>query len=83
VLSPCRTFRPEQQAWKQLVHGCELGPAHDAAEAAELIQRDDGLGLGVLFEQKIPVYTAGVTADAADTLTTNERLAAIEAEHCR
>jgi hypothetical protein len=24
-----------------------------------------------------------VTADAADTLTTNERLAAIEAEHCR
>jgi 2-oxoglutarate ferredoxin oxidoreductase subunit beta len=83
VLSPCRTFRPEQQAWKQLVHGCELGPAHDAAEAAELIQRDDGLGLGVLFEQEIPVYTAGVTADAADTLTTNERLAAIEAEHCR
>ncbi len=83
VLSPCRTFRPEQQTWKERVHGCEVDTAHDAAQAAELIQRDDGFCLGLLFQQKIPVYAAGVATDAADDLTAAERLAAIEAEHHR
>jgi 2-oxoglutarate ferredoxin oxidoreductase subunit beta len=58
VLSPCPTFRPEQREWKDQVHPCRLGPTHDAAHAAELIQRDDGMALGVLYQQALPVYRA-------------------------
>ncbi|ESQ15680.1 MAG TPA: 2-oxoglutarate synthase [Chromatiaceae bacterium] len=56
VLSPCQTFRPEQQAWKHMVHPCRLAPTHDAARAAELIQRDDGMALGMLYSQTLPVF---------------------------
>ena len=58
VLSPCQTFRPEQKHWKQQVHPCLLGPTHDAARAAELIQRDDGMALGVLYAEQLPVYSS-------------------------
>jgi len=60
VLSPCQTFRPEQKAWKQQVHACQMPPTHDAARAAELIQRDDGMALGVLYAQSLPVYHAAL-----------------------
>lgn len=56
VLSPCQTFRPEQKAWKEQVHPCEIGPTSDSAHAAELIQRDDGMALGLLYSQRLPVY---------------------------
>jgi 2-oxoglutarate ferredoxin oxidoreductase subunit beta len=58
ILSPCQTFRPEQKAWKEMVHPCGLGPTHDTARAAELIQRDDGMALGVLYAQPLPIYSA-------------------------
>jgi 2-oxoglutarate ferredoxin oxidoreductase subunit beta len=83
VLSPCRTFRPEQQEWKNMVHPCRLETTHDAAHAAQLIQRDDGMALGLLFQQEIPVYAPGAGgADAADTPaeTPAETLADIESE---
>ena len=57
VLSPCRTFRPEQQAWKDQVHPCRLEPTHDAAHAAALIQRDDGMATGLLYAEELPVYS--------------------------
>jgi len=57
VLSPCRTFRPEQQAWKAQVHPCLLEPTHDAAHAAALIQRDDGMATGVLYAEDLPVFS--------------------------
>jgi 2-oxoglutarate ferredoxin oxidoreductase subunit beta len=57
VLSPCRTFRPEQQAWKDQVHPCRLEPTHDAAHAAALIQRDDGMATGLLYAEDLPVYS--------------------------
>jgi 2-oxoglutarate ferredoxin oxidoreductase subunit beta len=56
VLSPCRTFRPDQQVWKERVHPATQGPAADAAHAAEQILRDDGMALGVLYAQPLPVY---------------------------
>jgi 2-oxoglutarate ferredoxin oxidoreductase subunit beta len=87
VLSPCRTFRAEHHAWKQLVHPCERGPAEDIARAAELIQRDDGMALGILFEQQIPVYAPAVTTAAeqgqSDAAASAAALAALEAELCR
>ena len=66
VLSPCQTFRPEQKAWKQMVHPCQLGPTHDAARAAELIQRDDGMALGILYAEQLPIYSS--THDAHTSL---------------
>ncbi len=61
VLSPCQTFRPEQRAWKQQVHPCSLGTAEDPARAAELIHRDDGMALGVLYAQQLPVWQPKLT----------------------
>ena len=56
VLSPCQTFRPEQKEWKQAVHACRVGPTSDAAEAARLIHQDDGMGLGLLYREVLPVW---------------------------
>ena len=65
VLSPCQTFRPEQKHWKQMVHPCQLGPTHDAARAAELIQRDDGMALGILYAEQLPIYSSTHDAHAS------------------
>jgi 2-oxoglutarate/2-oxoacid ferredoxin oxidoreductase subunit beta len=56
VLSPCQTFRPEQKEWKDRVHPCRLGTTDNHAEAARLIQLDDGMALGVLYAQHLPVW---------------------------
>jgi 2-oxoglutarate ferredoxin oxidoreductase subunit beta len=72
VLSPCQTFRPEQREWKDKVHPCRLGPTDNPAEAARLIQLDDGMALGVLYAQHLPVWQPKPTASAS--------LADIEAE---
>jgi 2-oxoglutarate ferredoxin oxidoreductase subunit beta len=51
VLSPCQTFRPEQKDWKEQVHPCSLGPTNNPVEAARLIQADDGMALGLLYQE--------------------------------
>jgi 2-oxoglutarate ferredoxin oxidoreductase subunit beta len=56
VLSPCQTFRPEQKAWKGMVHPCRLATTNDPARAAELIQKDDGMALGLLYAQPLPAW---------------------------
>ncbi len=55
VLSPCKTFRPEQRAWKEQVHLCE--PAtDDPLQATRCIQADDGLSLGILYRHPMSVW---------------------------
>jgi 2-oxoglutarate ferredoxin oxidoreductase subunit beta len=68
ALSPCQTFRPEQKDWKQQVHPCKLGPTDNPAEAARLIQMDDGMALGVLYAQRLPQWQPAnhATATPAD-----------------
>jgi 2-oxoglutarate/2-oxoacid ferredoxin oxidoreductase subunit beta len=56
VLSPCLTFRPEHKEWKQQVHPCRLATTSNAAEAASLIQQDDGKGTGLLYVEDLPVW---------------------------
>jgi 2-oxoglutarate ferredoxin oxidoreductase subunit beta len=56
VLSPCRTFRPEQMDWKHSSHPFAEGPTSDAAEAARRIQADDGLSLGLIYAEQLPVW---------------------------
>ena len=61
VLSPCQTFRPEQAEWKGEVHPCRLDPTDDPVEAASRLQADDGLTLGVMFAQRLPVWQPAPT----------------------
>ncbi len=56
VLSPCRTFRPEQKEWKNQVHACRIGATDNAVEAARLIQQDDGMALGLLYHEILPAW---------------------------
>jgi 2-oxoglutarate ferredoxin oxidoreductase subunit beta len=56
VLSPCVTFRPDQRSWKNQVHPFAAGPFDEPVEAARQIHADDGLGLGVLFSERLPVW---------------------------
>ena len=66
VLSPCVTFRPEQKEWKQTVHECRMESTADPVEAARCIQGDDGMSLGVIYAEQLPVWQpcSGVTAEA-------------------
>ncbi|MGD8842821.1 MAG: 2-oxoacid:ferredoxin oxidoreductase subunit beta [Gammaproteobacteria bacterium] len=59
VLSPCPTFRPEHKDWKQKVHPCRLATTGNAAEAARLVQEDDGKATGLLYVEDLPVWQPG------------------------
>jgi len=56
VLSPCKTFRPEQMQWKKQVHNTFV-LTDDTAQAAQAIHNDDGMGLGIVFQRDIPVWS--------------------------
>ena len=56
VLSPCQTYRPEQKEWKKQVHECQMATTGDAAEAAHLLQADDGMALGLLYQQELSAW---------------------------
>jgi 2-oxoglutarate ferredoxin oxidoreductase subunit beta len=56
VLSPCQTFRPEQKQWKHRVHPFGELPTTSSVEAAHLIQADDGMSLGLIYAERLPVW---------------------------
>jgi 2-oxoglutarate ferredoxin oxidoreductase subunit beta len=56
VLSPCQTFRPEQKHWKEQVHPFADSATNDPVEAAQRIHSDDGMALGPIYSQQLPVW---------------------------
>lgn len=60
VLSPCVTFRPEQRAWKEMVHPAPVAATDDPARAARRLMTDDGFNIGVLYAGGRKVYAAGI-----------------------
>lgn len=56
VLSPCRTFRPEQQEWKRLVHPAPEEATDDLATAAGRLFGDTGFYVGILYRGARPPY---------------------------
>ncbi|MGA7326349.1 MAG: 2-oxoacid:ferredoxin oxidoreductase subunit beta [Rhodomicrobium sp.] len=57
VLSPCITFRPDQQqSWKELVRNAAVPETDDPGRAARRLMTDDGFNLGVLYRGKRPPY---------------------------
>ena len=59
ALSPCPTFRPEQMDWKHQVRAIEQETTSDPILAAQLIQADDGMSTGILYQRDIPVFQPG------------------------
>jgi 2-oxoglutarate ferredoxin oxidoreductase subunit beta len=60
VLSQCPTYRPEEKAWKQKVHGSDLEPTSDLAEAARRLASDDNLTTGLFYRGLRKPYAASV-----------------------
>lgn len=56
VLSPCPTFRPDHKDWKQEVHPSGMDPTDNPVAAAQQIQSDDGMAVGLLYAQRLPVW---------------------------
>lgn len=56
ALSPCTTYRPEQNDWKKIVHPFEADTTSDPVEAARRIQADDGMSTGLLYQTRIPIW---------------------------
>jgi len=51
ILSPCVTFRPEQQEWRDIVRTASVDFTGDAARAARRLMTDDGFNVGkVLYK---------------------------------
>jgi 2-oxoglutarate ferredoxin oxidoreductase subunit beta len=64
VLSPCITFRPEQQAWRDLVRTASVDFTGDAARAARRLMTDDGFNVGrVLFKGHRAAFEPDRSAD--------------------
>ncbi|HKU47432.1 MAG TPA: thiamine pyrophosphate-dependent enzyme [Burkholderiales bacterium] len=66
VLSPCVTFRPDQRAWKDLVHPAPVEATDDPARAARRIMTDDGFNLGVLYRGHRPPYRSQAASQVHD-----------------
>lgn len=76
ILSPCVTFRPDQQQhWKNLVRDAPVAETDDAARAARRLMTDDGFNLGVLYRGKRPPYATPPLGD--------QPVARLEQEFCR
>ncbi|AKU12748.1 2-oxoglutarate ferredoxin oxidoreductase, beta subunit [Azoarcus sp. CIB] len=66
VLSPCVTFRPEQQEWKHMVRTAVVDVTDDAARAARRLMTDDGFNVGkVLYKGDRPAYQPEAKGAAA------------------
>ena len=49
ILSPCVTFRPDEQEWKTMVRPAPVALTTDPARAARRIMTDDGFNIGILY----------------------------------
>ena len=64
VLSPCLTFRPEQNQWKDDVHWQEQEATDDPVEAVRRIVGDDRVTTGILYRREFPVTQPSTQASA-------------------
>ena len=63
ALSPCPTFRPEQMQWKHQVRAFDTETTSNPIEAAQRIQADDGMSMGIIFQNEYPVFRPGTGVD--------------------
>jgi 2-oxoglutarate/2-oxoacid ferredoxin oxidoreductase subunit beta len=65
VLSPCVTFRPDQRAWKDVVHPAPVEATDDPGRAARRLMTDDGFNIGVLYRGNRAPYHSKLERGAA------------------
>ena len=66
ILSPCVTFRTDQQkSWKKLVRDATEPETDDPTVAARNLMTDDGLRVGVLYRGNRPPYQPAPKANLA------------------
>ena len=85
ALSPCPTFRPEQMQWKRQIRPFGGEETADPILAAQRIQADDGMSMGVIYRNDYPVFEpqAHTAAQFGNAGADRETLAAIESEFRR
>jgi 2-oxoglutarate ferredoxin oxidoreductase subunit beta len=66
ILSPCVTFRPDEKAWKDLVHAAPVTATTDPGKAARRIMTDDGFNLGILYRGNREPFQPAVGATNVD-----------------
>jgi 2-oxoglutarate/2-oxoacid ferredoxin oxidoreductase subunit beta len=66
ILSPCVTFRPDEKAWKDLVHSAPVAATTDPGKAARRIMTDDGFNLGILYRGNRTPFQSAVAATEVD-----------------
>ena len=66
ILSPCVTFRPDEKAWKDMVHTAPVGPTNDQGKAARRLMTDDGFNLGILYRGSRKPYQPPIGATSID-----------------
>jgi 2-oxoglutarate ferredoxin oxidoreductase subunit beta len=60
------TFRPDEKAWKDLVHPAPVGATSDAGKAARRIMTDDGFNIGILYRGNRTPFKPAVGASDVD-----------------
>jgi 2-oxoglutarate ferredoxin oxidoreductase subunit beta len=66
ILSPCVTFRPDESAWKDLVHTAPVGETSDQGKAARRLMTDDGFNLGILYRGSRKPYQPPIGTTSID-----------------
>jgi 2-oxoglutarate ferredoxin oxidoreductase subunit beta len=66
ILSPCVTFRPDQEEWKTMVHPAPVEPTDDPARAARRIMTDDGFNIGILYRGNRAPYAPKIASNPVD-----------------
>ena len=65
------TFRPDEKAWKDMVHPAPVAETSDQGKAARRLMTDDGFNLGILYRGSRTPYQPAIG-------TTNIDLAELE-----
>jgi 2-oxoglutarate ferredoxin oxidoreductase subunit beta len=66
ILSPCVTFRPDEKAWKDLVHPAPVEPTNDPGKASRRIMTDDGFNIGILYRGDRKPYQLELSNESGD-----------------
>ena len=73
ILSPCVTFREDQQkGWKTLVHAAIVPETDDPSRAARRLMTDDGFNTGVLYRGNRKPYQPMPLAHSAPSCLESE-----------
>jgi 2-oxoglutarate ferredoxin oxidoreductase subunit beta len=66
ILSPCVTFRPDEKAWKDMVHPAPVTETSDQGKAARRLMTDDGFNIGILYRGNRPPFQPAIGASGVD-----------------